>query len=124
MPKLARMPFAASVSRICEAYPASAPASKLKATIFPLASPLRMTSAGLPSGGSVTGCAGGVGGTGTGVNGEDVGVTVVVGHGGVGFAVIVTDGDGEPEGPAESDAPLRAPQPKEAKTRMTPRASQ
>ena len=117
------MPFAARVSRICEANPASAPASKLKATIFRLASPLRITSAGAPSGGRVIVGAGVVSGGVVGAAcGEGVGVTA--GVGGIGFAEIVMDGDGEREGLAESDAPVRLPQPAAAKMSTPMTASQ
>jgi len=50
-------------------------------------------------------------------------VTAGVGAGGVGFAEIVMDGDGEREGLAESDAPVRPPQPAAAIMRTPLRAS-
>src|SRR5207249_9566847 len=111
------MPFAASVSSICAANPASAPASKLKATILRLASPFQITRAGLPAGGSVTGGAGGVGGTGVGGSGEGAAVSVAVSRG-VGLSLIVEDGDGATDEVIDSDAPVPPPQPAASMMRM------
>src|SRR6266545_557127 len=85
MPKLPRIPLAASVSRISAVYPASDPASKLNATTFRLVSPFRITCAGPPVVGRVSVGAGdedaGDGVAVTGCVGENVGRAVRLGAG-------------------------------------------
>src|SRR2546427_3272417 len=99
------MPFAASVSSICAANPASAPASKLKATILRLASPFLITRAGLPSGGRGTASAGGVGGTGVRGSGEGAAVSGGGNRGG-GPSLIVPGGESGPAGVFGNDPPV------------------
>jgi hypothetical protein len=97
------MPFALNVSRICDVYPASLPASNVKTTARRLGSPREMTVAE-PVGGSVAGGGAGVDvASGTGVVAVAAGSAVAVGA-----SVAATVGLGVPVGDGVTSSSLHA----------------